>query len=48
MGMCKECGGVFSATEMENGVCKSCRDTPNQETKKEGSTKGIKLIVRNH
>ena len=43
MGMCKECGGVFAAAEMENGVCESCRNSSNQETKKEGSTMGIKV-----
>lgn len=26
MGMCKECGNVYAASEMENGVCKYCRD----------------------
>ena len=39
MGMCKECGGVFSSTEMENGVCKSCREN----TTHEGSTKKIEI-----
>lgn len=43
MGMCKECGGVFSATEMENGVCKSCRNSSAQERKQEGSTKKIEI-----
>ena len=43
MGMCKECGGVFASAEMENGVCKSCRDGSTQERNQEDSTKKIKI-----
>ena len=43
MGMCKECGGVFSVTEMENGVCKSCRENSTKERKQESSTRKIEI-----
>ena len=29
MGMCKECGEVFSAFEMTNGICKNCATAEN-------------------
>jgi hypothetical protein len=34
MGTCKGCGEVFSAIEMENGYCKSCKTNQKQSTVK--------------
>lgn len=47
MGMCKGCGEVFSTAEMENGYCKSCKDTSTKEIKKESSTEGLQIESTN-
>lgn len=39
MGMCKGCGEIFSAIEMENGYCKFCKDA----SAKDSSTKELKI-----
>lgn len=41
MGMCKGCGEVFSALEMESGYCKSCLT---DEIKEQASQKEFKIV----